>query len=205
MTRAMFRSTEAKPHHLRGATRFNTEGFRCKEGDLADLSGTGMRLRFEGKPEFKVGDYRDFVIAASGQAIRVPGAVVWVKRKSLFSKEYEAGVHFANLRPGLQQAIESFAKHGVIDPNAAKGSKTGSARGSKVRVEAADYYRVLGVARNASEQQVHEAYRALAKKLHPDVNPSAEAAEEFRKVTDAYQVLKDPSLRNQYDMNANAA
>jgi molecular chaperone DnaJ len=64
----------------------------------------------------------------------------------------------------------------------------------------ADHYEVLGVARDASEDQIKKAYRKLARELHPDVNPSADAQEKFKSVTHAYEVLSDANARRQYDM-----
>lgn len=63
----------------------------------------------------------------------------------------------------------------------------------------ADHYEVLGVARDASEDQIKKAYRKLARELHPDVNPAAEAQERFKAVTHAYEVLSDSNARRQYD------
>lgn len=63
-----------------------------------------------------------------------------------------------------------------------------------------DHYEVLGVARDASEDEIKKAYRRLARQLHPDVNPSAEAAERFKLVTHAYDVLSDTDSRRRYDM-----
>ncbi len=63
-----------------------------------------------------------------------------------------------------------------------------------------DYYDVLGVGRNASEQDIKKAYRRLAKQYHPDANqddPSAEA--KFKEVNEAYEVLSDPQKRQQYN------
>ena len=69
-----------------------------------------------------------------------------------------------------------------------------------------DYYDVLGVARDASEDQIKKAYRKLALKFHPDRNPGDSAAEEsFKEATEAYEVLKDSQKRAQYDRFGHAA
>lgn len=62
-----------------------------------------------------------------------------------------------------------------------------------------DYYDTLGVARTASQEEISKAYRNLARKYHPDVNKEKGAEEKFRVVTEAYEVLKDPEKRKQYD------
>lgn len=62
-----------------------------------------------------------------------------------------------------------------------------------------DYYEVLGVARDASEDDIRKAYRALARKYHPDVNKATDAAERFAEITEAYEVLSDAEKRKAYD------
>ena len=64
----------------------------------------------------------------------------------------------------------------------------------------ADHYEVLGVARTATPEEIKKAYRRLARELHPDVNPGADAQEKFKLVTHAYDVLSDPQQREQYDL-----
>jgi curved DNA-binding protein len=67
-------------------------------------------------------------------------------------------------------------------------------------MEYKDYYKILGVEKSASEKEIKKAFRRLARKHHPDVNPDdARAEERFKEINEAYEVLSDPDKRSKYD------
>lgn len=67
-------------------------------------------------------------------------------------------------------------------------------------MEYKDYYKVLGVGKDASQEEISKAFKKLARKYHPDLNPdNAEAEKKFKECNEAYEVLKDPEKRKRYD------
>lgn len=69
-----------------------------------------------------------------------------------------------------------------------------------LRMPDRDYYEVLGVPPNATEEQIRRRFRELARRYHPDVNRSPDAEHRFKEITEAYRVLSSPSLRADYDL-----
>ena len=68
-----------------------------------------------------------------------------------------------------------------------------------------DYYQILGIPRAASQAEIQKAYRKLARKFHPDMNPDDKSAKEkFKKIQEAYDVLNDPQKREMYDRYGSA-
>ncbi len=66
-------------------------------------------------------------------------------------------------------------------------------------MEFKDYYAILGISRDVSQEDIQKAYRKLARKYHPDTNKDPDAEERFKEVGEAYEVLKDPEKRAKYD------
>ena len=108
--------------------------------------------------------------------------------------------------------IESLAKYGFIteEPATSTSSQTSyKTKKTKEQVQATidlpDYYKLLGVERDATDADLHAAYRRLAQQYHPDVNKSVDAEAQFIEIKRAYEILRDPSLRKSYDRQSKAA
>lgn len=200
----------------RRADRVVPDGLSCQLGDILDLSETGLRIRSVGRPRVEVGSQLTLTIASALQKLSVKGQIVWV-RKSLLGGM--VGVRFVDTPPALAAALVELANHGFVElpptgstcsssaTSKPKASGSGSGFGgtgegsSSVRAEVhvENYYEALGVLPSATTEELHAAYRVLARQLHPDVNPSPDAAQRFAYVARAYAVLKDPAKRLRHD------
>src|SRR6202041_1887146 len=98
--------------------------------------------------------------------------------------------------PFARSRTSSHASSPTPTPRARRRSLPSMSRASTPR----DPYEVLGVAREASEQEVKKSFRRLARELHPDVNAhDPQAEEKFKEAAEAYEILSDPERRATYD------
>ena len=185
---------------LRRDERFVVHNLTCAVGAVADLSASGMRARSASKPLVGKGDVERFEICNGRQKLMLTGRVAWIKRTGLRGGWYEIGVQFVDSRPQVRTALEQLARVGHIKAKHApsqQDARTAVPLQASVQVE--DLYQILEIDRHATSEEIRRAYRALAKRYHPDSNPSEDAAEHFAVISKAYRVLSDPDTRRRYD------
>ncbi len=128
----------------------------------------------------------------------------------------ESGVNLAGVQQLLSVAEAMQRIRPLMQPvgvstgceSAAVGARDGSVGGpararsrtTRTSVDFKDYYTTLGVSKTATDKEIKQAFRKLARKYHPDVNPGDKAAEaKFKEVNEANEVLSDPEKRKKYD------
>lgn len=221
---------QSKEHVARRAPRHEAHGLQCPLGELKDISTSGLRCQTEGKPSVSVGQVVPLIIRNDGQAIKVHGQVVWVRRLGgVMSKAFQIGLRFRDVTPKLERALDQLGRFGYVNakdlvedlgaipdpaprPQAAPGPATapaGTAEGGPPRsvcdIEIEDLYRVLEVLPTADDATIKKAYHELAKRYHPDVCKEEGGREKFEDVNKAFQVLRDPNLRRRYDQMLRAS
>lgn len=199
----LFRSV-GQPHRTR-AERYETHGFQCPFGELMDLSRTGCKVLVGRRPEVHVNQVIPMTLRTQFQQLMVSGRVAWVRK---LRQGWSMGVQFVNLTPDLEEALELLARHGFVDAGSfgpSRGVRNAKPPGERPKpiitaeVEVEDLYAMLEVSPKADAEDLHRAYRAMAKKYHPDVNGSLAAAQRFDDMRKAYSILSDPRSRARYD------
>ncbi|MHC4991545.1 MAG: DnaJ domain-containing protein [Planctomycetota bacterium] len=188
------RKGEAK--RPRSAQRHQTNLIRCDLGDLLDLSQTGMRIKCDSKPPVKVGQMIQMTLRSPGDKLPVVGKIVWLRRKGL--RAYQIGIMFVNVTRRQAENLESLAMFGFVQKAASKArAKQTEDQGSTISatIELPNYFEILGLEPEADGEAVHQAYRALARKFHPDVCHDPDGQERFIKIAEAYEILKDSKRR----------
>jgi len=194
----------------RDSPRHPTEAISCLLGEVLDVSSTGVRVLCKGKPPFSVGALTTIKLSFQGGKLQVSVQERWRKRRGL--RNYEIGLKFVSNSPNVMAAIDSLVTFGFINPDAKAHSSSSSGPKSKpagkpkskpkirATMDLPDYYATLEVNPDANLEQVHAAYRKLARRYHPDANKDPAAAAKFIAVCEAYKVLSDTQQRKSYDL-----
>ena len=175
-------------------------------GAVRDISSAGMRIETQGKPPFKVGQSRVIRVHIPEGSLSVTGRAIWVQRLGL--RKYQMGIEFVNISKKLSTALECVGRFGFLTGAGAGGDAVDNVckprAPLRVSVDLPDYYSILGVRRGATVDEIRSAYRALARKLHPDVSEDPKGPEKFVEIQEAYSILKDNRRRRDYDMKMSA-
>lgn len=190
----------------RKADRHTTNILNCKVGEIVDISTTGMKIKCACKPPIKVGQVLEAKLESTSHRLPVTGQVMWIRRKGL--KSFEVGIQFVNLKKSVIAAIESLGLFGFIDLEAAaaaKQKKYGKATTSnhetiRAAISLPDYYGILEINSNSTPDEIQLAFRNLARKYHPDVAKTQDAAKKFIEISQAYDILRDVETRQSYDL-----
>jgi DnaJ-domain-containing protein 1 len=168
-----------------------------------DLSGTGVRVRKSGRPGVSVGQVVAVTLRSDQCHVTLKSRVVRIKRNGL--RECEIGLAFVEIRPGLRNALHHLARFGFIPNLAAPRAGEEPQPEKKHKSAIPDYYGLLKISPNATDDQIRQAYHEAARKYHPDANRSADRVFMFEAVSEAYRILRDPPKRREYDQRRSAA
>lgn len=217
------RHKPARVKFPRAHERVLPQGMSCQLGMVVDVSAGGMRVRCAEAPKFDRGAMVHFAIRGQRQQMALRGQIVWIRRTAW--KQFEVGVRWTELSETHCRILLELAKYGFVEvstaPSAApshagkKDAKAGghpsTAGGAGAReaqdsrgsgegpTQVEDLYRILGVERTATHDQIVAAYRSMARLLHPDVARHEGADKQFAAVSKAYSVLRDAEAREKYN------
>lgn len=184
----------------RAVERFGVTGLSCPLGEVVDISASGMRIRFSGSAPLSKGATATISVSNEGQSVRVSARVVWVRKGGLL-RANEMGLQWVNVRPGIAAALVQLGRFGFVSTQDASQPTPEPQPGPPItaRIEVEDLYAILGVQANATHDEIRRAFYAGAQTLHPDRNPSPEAALRFAEISKAWKILRDDDLRDRYD------
>lgn len=178
------------------AERMQTAVVSCAIGPIVDISRSGMSVRVQRATGLAVGTEMDVELNAPTDFMGVRTRVVRVR--PIGGGRYEIAMEFAGMSEEDRTAVENLARHGK---RRASGVFISEEKREKL-IEALrmpDYYQTLGVSPRASVEEIHKAYRLLARKYHPDVCREEGAQQRFCAINDAHDTLGEPEKRAVYD------
>ncbi len=187
------RDAEAERARIsRRTKRYDTRLTDSALGSVVDLSIEGARIVTRTEPNVRKGHVFEISVACDDVRVYVLSRVAWTRKVD--EGLWNIGLHFfeadSQTRLDLERLLDRCAAGRELIPTSA---------------EIEDLYAVLGVARDATLEQIRSAYRRLARQYHPDHAPDQDSAHHFSRISKSYMVLRDESLRRRYDQLLKAA
>jgi hypothetical protein len=188
----------------RRGKRHVVDSLTCDLGEVLDLSTVGMRVGISGKPPLQIGQSGKIRLRIPEGALAVTGRVVWMRRTGF--RRYQMGVEFVNVKRSVSVALDLLGRFGFLGVGSGGDEPPPEhhprKRKSKVMasIDLPDYYAILEVAAGASDDEIRNAFRLQARKWHPDVSKDKGSENQFIQIHEAYEVLRDPNRRKQYDL-----
>lgn len=181
----------------RGTPRIETTVLTCALGEVSDVSRTGVRVCGSGNCKVKPGESFAIELCSPTESVEVSAKVV--RTRSSGYGRFEMGLQFERLDERTADKIENLARYGSTRVTNATAEKAEQLRRLSAALKLPDHYAALGLSPSATMDQIQQAFRALARKYHPDLNPSPEAEKLFCAINEANHVLSDPERRAAYD------
>lgn len=185
------------------AARMPANGaFTTPIGDAVDVSVTGMQLLCKKKPPLRKGQVTELSVQSGGQRMKVNARLVWTRRGR---GGIRLGFEFIALTDSQKRIMEALGRFGFIPSpqELAEAKKRENQKQGKPTISATahvpDYYDVLSVPASASQQTIHQAYRRMVRRFHPDVCTDDGAEDRFKLINEAYGVLRSEKDRRAYD------
>ncbi len=180
----------------RRAERIQSAVLACDLGPIHDISASGIRVRLPRRPPLSDGQELGLELSAPTDGISLRARVVRVQ--PIGGGRYDVAIEFLNISEADAKAIDSLARFGR---RTAPGAFASEDRREKLvaALRLPDYYEILGLNPAATTDEVHAAYRAMARKYHPDICREAGAHQRFCLINDAHSTLADPGRRAEYD------
>jgi hypothetical protein len=101
-------------------TRYSVQGMTALDGEVLDLSSSGVQIRLNSKPEYEPGDRCTLRIKTGTQTLRMDASFAWIKRDGLLKPTWRVGLAFLDSRPSVRTLVETLAVTGYADPRRAK-------------------------------------------------------------------------------------
>lgn len=188
----------------RRGKRHVVDSLTCDLGEVLDLSTVGMRVSITGKPPLQIGQSGKIKLRIPEGALTVTGRVVWMHRTGF--RKFQMGIEFVNVKRSVSVALDLLGRFGFLGVGAGAGGSEEAhpqeKKKAKVMASIAlpDYYSALEVTADATDDEIRNAFRLMARRFHPDVAKDQGSEERFIQIHEAYEVLRDPSRRKQYDL-----